>query len=273
MKLPLSIHCWGGYGSQLNALAVAHYISRKYSRKIRLIFHSGGVTRRPVEIIPLLPNDFSFTTVDDYNPIRKTSNSQRKKLWKSLLAKVIQATMIVQKPETLEELHGLKPWTISFRGSYSHCAFGHDDLLDLFAYISDGERNEKTDLSILHYRLGDLLDIDKSYVAASDVAKVLKLLPTSEWQVFSDSPFIAVSKLEKELSEIKLIATNSSSSNDILLDCVASKFFVGTNSKISIWAAVFRTVLFNRISFLPIGLQSLMKALVPTTMSNNITYY
>ena len=70
----LVIHCWGGLGSQLYAWAMAEMVQTKYPRrKIEIVFHSSGVTKRYSDL-NFLRSVFNIKFRDDY-----ISNSQSKK--------------------------------------------------------------------------------------------------------------------------------------------------------------------------------------------------
>lgn len=79
MKLmpPLKIHCWGGVGSQLYALAVyERLLVRMPNRKIIIVFHSFGVTERIFELSDyvadfLIENDYKTTNIDFNEKVNK----------------------------------------------------------------------------------------------------------------------------------------------------------------------------------------------------------
>ena len=51
----IKVHCWGGFGSQLFALALCNELKTKFpTRKLILILHSSGVSKRVPEIQELL---------------------------------------------------------------------------------------------------------------------------------------------------------------------------------------------------------------------------
>jgi len=62
----IKIHVWGGLGSQLHAWYLAEALMVKHpGRKIKLVFHSSGVTRRTPEICQVLA-EFKYIFVDDF---------------------------------------------------------------------------------------------------------------------------------------------------------------------------------------------------------------
>ena len=49
--MKLKIHSWGGLGSQLHALSIAHDLKQNFpTRKLILIHHTSGVSRRFFEL-------------------------------------------------------------------------------------------------------------------------------------------------------------------------------------------------------------------------------
>ena len=65
---PIKIHCWGGLGSQLYALALAIDLKHRfYSRKIEFVQHTSGVTKRNLEIDTSRFSSIVFKTIDDFS--------------------------------------------------------------------------------------------------------------------------------------------------------------------------------------------------------------
>ena len=53
----IKIHIWGGLGSQLYALALKIDLQKKFkTRKVVLVFHNSGVTRRDAELGSAFPH-------------------------------------------------------------------------------------------------------------------------------------------------------------------------------------------------------------------------
>ena len=73
----IKIHCWGGIGSQLFTLALALDLNKRYpKRPIKFIFHTGGVTRRSLEI-DFLPEKFRYEVKDDFIEIKVVKNNNK----------------------------------------------------------------------------------------------------------------------------------------------------------------------------------------------------
>ena len=77
-SLTLRVHCWGGLGSQLFALAHAYELRRKFpNRKILLLLHTSGETERYSELGFLGNSEFKIQQVKDF---KKSSFSQSAQL-------------------------------------------------------------------------------------------------------------------------------------------------------------------------------------------------
>ena len=95
LRLPINIHVWGGLGSQLFALALVEDLAKKFpKRSLRMIFHTGGVTYRKLDIAPLL-SEYKFFVNDDYASHSVTRDSGRSV--KNISAKVAQSKISLKK--------------------------------------------------------------------------------------------------------------------------------------------------------------------------------
>ena len=52
--MKLRVHCYGGLAGQLAGLAYAMWVENELARRPVLVFHDGGVSRRPLEISDLV---------------------------------------------------------------------------------------------------------------------------------------------------------------------------------------------------------------------------
>ena len=65
---PISVHCWGGLGSQFFAWATVEKLKIKFPhREIRIILHTSGVTERFSEI-DFLSKEITLKQINDYKP-------------------------------------------------------------------------------------------------------------------------------------------------------------------------------------------------------------
>jgi hypothetical protein len=123
-----------------------------------------------------------------------------------------------------------------------------------------GPSSRYSGAAFIHYRLGDLLTLEeKSPIPKERLSRVLGNildLGFADFVVDSDSPEIAVSNIREVLSLSGYIDnTKISLFNGSLLEFISTgieaNVFVGTNSKISIWIALFRVNRSIGMTFLP----------------------
>jgi len=252
----LKIHSWGGLGSQLYALATAMQIQERFpKRTIVLTIHTGGVTKRDVEILPILNNFFDVERVDDYSSpvIRHDQPTGFREYIYKFFNKFARALLIfsgfLSLANTEKELTKTRPWVLSIRGHYFYRPIDGKFLEFLIRQLSDYQqldRSEKYRVAI-HYGMGDLLKLkQKSFVPVGKIVevinKVVEFKPDFELLVYSDSPNEAQAMLRNAgvTQEISLIRA---STLQVLGQCLDVDFFIGTNSKVSLWIVNMRRFL------------------------------
>ncbi len=258
----LKIHTWGGLGSQLFAIALACDMSERFpKRRIQIVLHTGGVTRRQPEVKTLFP-EYNYRLVDDYRPSIESRDSTsinsslipRTEI-RILVIKLIKVLGLTVSFDNDLEYSRLKPWVISCRGHYSYRTISFSFLRELNQRI----QNNSTDLNLsqsctVHYRLGDLLTlVEKSPIPSDRILSALEQLVRTEdfdsLVIFSDSPqkafdlFNGVVPLE--------VKSPVSDTIEVMANSIDSKFFIGTSSKISFWIAGIRAQIKNCPSLLP----------------------
>jgi len=247
---PLRIHVWGGLGSQLFAAALTFEISKRFpNRKLMLVLHSSGVTKRRPELYELFPQ-FSYLEVDDFRT-RETHDSQVRYFSLKTFYRTFLRNCAVFAGFLAEENDGysrkVHSWTLSVRGHYFHRIVDKDFLmllskrLEEVAGINIEEFRNKT---VLHYRLGDLLELkNKSNIDPNRIINVI--LAMKEYPkviLFSDSPEKAISLLKADSPESNIVPEYFSSVNSIWAASNA-KTFIGTSSKISFWICLLRLLI------------------------------
>lgn len=251
--LNLKIHCWGGLGSQLYALAIANALQYKYkNRKITLVLHSSGVTQRLSELSFVKNLQFKITQVDDFNSL---SHDRLNKIFKdrcftpkSFVKKILISTRIVCTGNTDLEYQKIRLWTLALRGHYFYRtiepSFYNFLLQELNSKITT--LNDPNEIAI-HYRLGDLLKLDtKSVYPAEKIIEKVNRLSTgancTRIFIYSDSPqeakTVLVSAGLNKDSIVRDIQTI-----DVICECVNAGYFIGTNSKVSLWIVNIRRYL------------------------------
>jgi len=251
---PLRIHVWGGYGSQLYALYLALSLSNRFpKRNIHIIAHSSGVTERKLEIDryglfkTIQRNDFRFYAPDTSNTEYKGSGSTSNV--KSLLKRIILFTGFLATCNNEREFKRLRPWVLSIRGHYTHLAFEPKVLEILYRLISNTKSSERMPFQTigLQYRLGDLMTLaSKAPVPASLIAGKIREIENFERigvTLFSDSTEVAEERMLHELDGSTSLLIAKMEPDETIVTLANTFVFIGTTSKISVWAAIFRAVI------------------------------
>jgi len=149
-KFPIRIHCWGGLGSQLFALALAYDLHAKFpSRRIIVFCHSSGVTQRPPEIYGML--DFvKCVEIKDFdeNEAWSARKNEKAKLsitktfhifLKNYVFAFLESIGFLSKSNSDLEYTKVKPWVVSFRGHYTHRILNLDFLSYVYGIFSNSE--------------------------------------------------------------------------------------------------------------------------------------
>ncbi len=248
----LQIHCWGGLGSQLFAWAVVEQcLLEKPNRRITLVLHTSGVTQRSSEL-SALAKIVEIVQVTDFKHNEFSIDSEAKVALRGRFKKFI--LLILQKSKLIlstEKIEDIKPWTFQLRSHYSRryiptkvCESMFNRLVQI--ELLENSFSEVEDVVGIHYRLGDLLTLEnKSYVSHEKIISVIQNLSSQRElnrcliKIHSDSPEVAIQKLSP-LSEdftIQLVEQNPWETLSALLQY---KYLVVTNSKIGIWAIIFK---------------------------------
>jgi hypothetical protein len=281
--MPLTIHIWGGLGSQLYALGLLIDLKEKFpNRQYRCIFHTGGVTERLPEIVNLLDGLASFSVIHDFKGPKKYDSQTkypqdrfqcRIQSVRKLGIKFLLATGLVSD---CNERTRVFPWTVSIRGHYRTRTLTHHSLQVIASLIK--ERIKIDDFRhqlVIHYRLGDLIGL-KDTISPSRLALGVKGKYADDekikYWVYSDSPDLARELLSPLLSIEQCPVKDIWST---LNECIASQIFVGTNSKISYWAIYLRlTTNPDSICMIPSELEDdLLHSLGSLSSFSNLQFY
>ena len=254
LRIPINIHVWGGLGSQLFALALVEDLAQKFpKRSFNLVFHTGGVTYRKLDIAPLL-SEYKFYIKDDYVPPSIARNSGRS--FKNIYSKVARSKMLLKKLTAFlgfsssldsdRDFQRCKPWIISVRGHYTY------RVISSFSIEKIIKKAQLSCLPIPHipssngvagiqYRLGDLLDISSKDPIEPDL--ILKSgislkhkNPGVRFLLFSDSSQKALSLL----NGLEPIESRDLDPWATITALTENEFFIGTNSKITQWVVILR---------------------------------
>lgn len=267
-----TIHSWGGLGSQLYAFSFLREMQRQFPRKkFIIIHHTSGVTRRPLEIKPLLL-DGEVLEVEDYRSVLNSETSTTANGFTlaarspSLMSKIkqkikfsIEKLRLVEFQPSLNFNSRYRNLPISFRGHYSDLSISSDSLVSIWEFISEKcqEVPQVNSHISLHYRRGDLTEsIGKIPISASRIGYVLNqagdVNPNLGIRVYSDSGSEALeiaknfSGLSREFEAVNVDILTT------MFGLITSLVFIGTPSKISFWVAMIRIELFpDLVTYMP----------------------
>ena len=244
-SIPLSVHCWGGLGSQLYALSVVYDLKVKYPiRRIKLVLHTGGVTKRLSELDFIHDIDLEILQINDFYTQDKGYKNQDNLInvrLKSLLKKIVYSLNFIISANSNLDFNKVRPWTVSIRGHYFDRTVSTEFYSYLLKHIYLDEKNPNlSQVKIaIHYRMGDLLTLTEKSISPANkiidaIKQVQKMHNYLKIYVYSDSPQIAKETLfnagltdEFVVSDLPTI--------DLIRACVGADFFIGTGSKVSLW--------------------------------------
>ena len=286
--LRLEIHSWGGLGSQLFALALAFDIQIRNQRKIRIVVHTSGVTRRAIDI-QLFGDFFDLVQIEDFARKSVSTGSSKSLFRKHKLVHYIRRFFeflhLLKFDYSINNLGDIKPWTMQLRGTYSQRVISGYSLEKISKKILQGltfdsNKNLVTNEISLHYRLGDLIDMEtKTPVDAHRLVDFI-LKNQSRWKITninlsSDSPIEAKKRLKRLFDSSEFaITTLSSTPLETIRSMIQSSVFVGTGSKISYWIILLRFYTDARlINALPIEHREEISQLLEKKHADNIQYF
>ena len=273
----ISIHSWGGLGSQLLALGLLLDLLKTYPhRGFTLVIHSSGVTRRVSEI-EKFSKLVDIVFIDDFIPATSISKEHRSRyglMFVRFLKWILNFTRIVITRDSRE--FAIKPWTRSIRCHYGLVSITSESIKTISSYIpriSHVNDNADEFLIGIHFRAGDLhkekssslvsFEVISGLVASTmknHVGKNLRLM------ILSDSSID-----ENSIRELNGIDYTWEVKNtwETFSSFLSPNSFIGTNSKISLWVALFRWSLeIPGEIYLPESLHKQFKRITRTSTQN-----
>ncbi len=261
----LKIHSWGGFGSQLFTAYVILKVKKVMpGRRIKVVIHTSGVTRRFSEF-DFRTLDVKVIQIDDYRSL-KMKNSKEKilsntlhclsKFVKKLLLWVLEMLRVVLSADDQNSLNLVSFWTMALRGHYTKITL-EKPVIDSLYQVLFPERSEyeaKKNELVVHYRLGDLLDLpEKQPIHWDRVEGVIDRLKIDSYSpmLLSDSKGEELATFLKRSKFLKDCEPLNYGPIQTLRICLSADKFIGTGAKLSLWAAVFRYFVHGKESFLP----------------------
>jgi hypothetical protein len=261
----IRVHSWGGLGSQLFTAYVVLKMQEKHpTRRIKVIVHTSGVTRRVSEF------DFkclgvTVNQVEDYREsihqslptlVNKSLSSRFRKILKTYLLRILNKLRIIQNADSDKSFDLISPWTLILRGHYTRLTLERPLITLLFKKVFPeiAPLSSENFPFVIHYRLGDLLHLaNKEPISPKRIETVLakSKLDSDTCVVIADSDAkVVASYLEhtRVLGKCRIVKYDPLVT---LWTCVQTPQFLGTTAKLSLWAAIFRHFVFDKESFLP----------------------
>jgi hypothetical protein len=244
-RIPIRVHCWGGLGSQLYALSLAHDLQIKFpKRKIELLLHTGGVTKRVSELGFIHNIDFDTIQINDFQIQDNEYKNQAKLIeiiFKRTVVRILYFFKFIVSANSNTDFDKVYPWTISTRGHYFNREVSTDFYKYLLGHLKLGEKpiiRSEFEIAI-HYRMGDLLTLtEKSISPANKIIDAIREAKKNhnniKINVYSDSPQIAKETLLSVGLTDEFIVSDRSTI-DVIRACVYADYFIGTGSKVSLW--------------------------------------
>lgn len=279
----IKLHVWGGLGTQLYSILLARKLMQKFrGRKIKFYFHQSGVTKRFLQIPDVLLTGFDYKEISDFSKKKSAASSRRQfkqHLEKSFIKVVttfLEKSGILARVNTEEEFNRLKPWVISIRGHYTGVKYSKEDLTSLKDCFQLHQFSASNRSIAVHFRLGDLIEIpNKTHTDPRSIFKVIAGLEQIPIDIFSDSkPFEVRKVLEVQNTYHAVRSIENLDIGETIKLCCNSGIFIGTNSKISVWIAIFRAIgNESRKTFLPSAFKSNLSFLLPEEDFDKLTFY
>lgn len=248
--MKLKIHSWGGLGSQLHALSLMQDLKQYYpNRKLILIHHTSGVSKRLFEADVLLDKSIELRIIDDYIS-KKSININKKRYFHKYILRLAKQFLIffsIIVDVDNNNNRQIKSWTKELRGHYSKRKINKEFLKRCVEFfLSNNSKNIiDQDALVIHYRLGDLLTLAEKTIISADriideVKGVLKYYQFTKLVVYSDSIDDAKLMLSKLDSIFEKIEFSDAATIEVMEHALKGKYFIGTNSKVSFWVEELR---------------------------------
>ena len=278
----VKIHTWGGLGSQLYALALSIDLDKIFlNRDIQFVIHSSGVTRRAPEV-EIYSDQIKFK--DDFSTSSKV-NFPRLNLFESVKNQI--KVMLIKLGvyaycNSDDEVNSLKRWVLAVRGHYTNRTLSSATISKVYSRVKGGDylfnSEFMTNSLAIHYRLGDLETLGyKSPIKAERFIGLIKDVVSKnnieKIYVYSDSPEIAINKLKALSPSLNLIQRDLPPI-DSVIESSQTTFFIGSNSKLSIWITLFRAAQTqSKSSYLPKEMKHMLDTNQGDLSSRQITFY
>lgn len=237
----------------------------------QIVCHTSGITRRESELSTFFP-EIDVRSVDDFSQL---ASFDRRSKWypdnsleiKRMIVELSIRLGYFSRCNTDLEFWGTSRRVMQIRGHYSYRNLSKPCLEEINEGLkSSGHSlispltNHNTKLT-LHYRLGDLLTLEsKSFVSPARILKAIhstRMAKTlDEILIYSDSPLEAIQLIRSVDQTTLNFIPKTGNAMEVISNMQIGDFFIGTNSKLSLWALIYRLHFgINKISWMPKELQ------------------
>jgi hypothetical protein len=248
-------------------------------KRIILVLHTGGITARSSEI-DFLSSKINLLKVDDY---RASSNSKQLhnsgsksifsfiKIYIKFLANYFRFVITDDR-----KVFKVRFWTYSIRCTYSSNVLRQQDIVHMADILGIDSINLEQNCLGVHYRMGDLPTLKPdSLVPFDSITSVInQIIKTGavvdKVKIFSDS---VVDNSNFKLPEEINFEWKSVDTLQTIRELSQVTYFVGTNSKVSLWVAIFRLCLsVPGDIYLPINIAKSLSSVLNLEKKNFSTY-
>ncbi len=248
-------------------------------KRIILVLHTGGITARSSEI-DFLRSKINLLKVDDYrasSDSKKLHNNGAKSIFaliKTCIKFLANYFRFVITDD--RKVFKVRFWTYSIRCTYTANVLRKQDIVHMAGILGIDSRSSEQEFLGVHYRMGDLPTVKPdSLVPLNLISSVISQIVSTgavvdKVKIFSDSIFDDSNlQLPKEIGfEWKSIETLQT-----IRELCKAKYFVGTNSKVSLWVAIFRLCLaVPGDIYLPVNVATFLSSILSLEKKNLSTY-
>ena len=248
-------------------------------RRIILVLHTGGITARSSEI-DFLSSKISLLKVDDY---RDSSNSKQFhnigsksifsfiKICIKFLANYFRFVITDDR-----KVFNVRFWTYSVRCTYTSNILRKQDVILMADILGINSINLEQNFLGVHYRMGDLPTLKPdSLVPFNSISSVINQMikagaVVDKVKIFSDS---ILDDSNLQLPEEIDFEWKSVDTLQTISELSRAQYFIGTNSKISLWVAIFRLCLsVPGDIYLPVNVAKNLSSVLNLEKKNFSTY-
>lgn len=227
----------------------------------------------------IFKDDFREQSRNSTSQIQGLVESHRFQSIRKLFVQLLYKLRLVSNLEETCNLGQIKSWTFSIRGHYTNLTFEETILKEIWNEtqniyaLNPVSAIESSDL-VIQYRLGDLTNLpNKSFVSKEMLIKLINEFmqnsDISSISVFTDSAEVALNKLQVLESQLRIYNLHPVQT---IYHGVIAKEFIGTNSKLSLWIALFRGQN-NTGSIMPMGFHDILKRNLTFNQFQQIRFY